>query len=173
MGIPSQAINQIMTLTEQEKAYIAGLFDGEGCVGYYNRGTIKNVSYHSASVIVTMTDPRPITWLKTKTGMGNISVGVKSGNRRNAYSWQLSNQKQIIEFLSTIRPFLMVKADQVDLLFQLWQEEEETLPEGPGRITEKVVKRREEAVTEIKNLKSVVYVVEGVETRRAESSIRH
>lgn len=159
-----------MILTETDKAYIAGIIDGEGCIGYYNRGSHKGVPYHSASVHISMTDPRPIKWLKDKVGYGTVSFVTKSGNRRNVYSWQLSNQSELKEFLKTIRPFLLLKGDQVDLLFDLWNVED-TLPKGHGSVTPEVVQYRTDIAAKIKTLKTVSHIVEGVETRRAESSI--
>lgn len=151
-------------ITETDKAYLAGLFDGEGCIGYYNRGTIKGKSYHSASVTISMTDLRPLDWLKKLVGYGKISFITKSGNRRNVYSWQLSNQTDIKDFLTMIRPFLKLKADQVDLLFELWEEESSF----NRKLTPAIIDRREDLVRKMKELKRS-HVVEGVETRRAGS----
>lgn len=156
-----------MNLTETEKAYLAGLFDGEGCVGYYKRGSHKGVPYHSASVHICMTDSRPVKWVMEKVGHGNISFSIKSGNRHNVYSWQLSHQSHVREFLLAIRPYLLLKADQVDLLFGLWTIEDE-LPKGHYSVSPSVVSRREELFLKMKQIKTV-RAPEGVETRRAGS----
>ena len=162
MGIPSQATYQTMILTEAEKGYLAGLFDGEGCIGYYCRYT-KRIPYHSASLHICMTDRRAPEWILNKVGYGHISFCKKSGNRRSVYSWQLCNKPQIQEILRAIRPYLMVKADQVDLLFTLWKAEEAF----PVRtISSDLVKLRQITMDQISYLKKAV--VEGVETRRAE-----
>ncbi|MCA1841303.1 MAG: hypothetical protein LC723_13435 [Actinobacteria bacterium] len=159
-----------MTLTETDKAYLAGLFDGEGCVGYYNRGITKGVAYHSASVSICMTDLRPIQWVLDVVGYGAISFSEKPESRRKVCSWQLTNQKQIRELLAALRPYLKLKAEQVDVLLALYEVEDQ-LPKGPGSVTPEVVTRRQEVVAAMKSMKRAVYVVEGVETRRAGTSL--
>lgn len=154
-----------MNLTEAEKGYLAGIFDGEGCVGYYTRFT-KGVPYHSASLHICMTDKRPITWIMDKIGYGYVSFSEKSGKRKSVYSWQLCNKPQIQEVLKAIRPYLTGKGDQVDLLFTLWSIED-TFP--TRTITPELILLRQNTADRIKSLKRTF--VEGVETRQAESSI--
>lgn len=157
-----------MDLTDTDKAYLAGLFDGEGCVGYYPRHA-KGVPYHSASLHLTSTDPRVISWLLGKVGCGKVSVKNPKDHRKTSYNWQLSNKTDIAEVLGAIRPYLIIKADQVDLLFSLWKAEE---PLHKGRVTPELITLRQKAVDDIKHLKGLSYtvtMVEGVETRRAGS----
>lgn len=153
-----------MKLTDAEKGYLAGLFDGEGCVGYYRRYT-KGISYHSASLHICSTDLRAIEWVATKVGYGNVT-STQNGTRKVAYSWQLCNKPQVEEVLKMIRPYLIIKADQADALFTLWKIEE-TLPKGYKSLTPETIALRQRMADEIKRLKRCVF--EGVETRRAES----
>ena len=155
-----------MNLTDIEKGYLAGLLDGEGCVGYYTRLT-KGVPYHSASLHICMTDPRPAEWLMEQVGYGKVSFSFKPEGHKPVYSWQLCKQPQIKEVLIAIRPFLLVKGDQVDVLLKLW-EHEETLPKR--QVTTEVIRFRQQVADEMKRLKTVIPAfVESVETRRAES----
>lgn len=155
-----------MTLTDTEKGYFAGLLDGEGCVGYYTRFT-KGIPYHSASLHICMTDPRPAQWLMEKVGYGKISFSLKGGNRKSVYSWQLCNRSQIQEVLRMLRPFLLVKGDQVDALIRLW-EFEENLPKR--QLTTSIIEFRQQIADEMKRLKTEIVVFpERVETRRAGS----
>ena len=163
MPIPSQAAFQNMKLTDAEIGYLAGLFDGEGCVGYYSRST-KGVPYHSASLHICMTDKRAPEWIMNTVGYGKISVSEKPGNNRTVYSWQLCNKPQIQEVLRMIRPYLVVKADQVDALMALW-EAETTFPSR--KVSTELIAIRQNAMNHIRELKQVS--AEGVETRRAES----
>lgn len=155
-----------MNLTETDKAYLAGLLDGEGCVGYYTRHT-KGVLYHSASLHICMTDPRPAQWIIQVAGCGRVSFSLKPAGRKPVYSWQLCNQPEIRQLLSLIRPFLKVKGEQVDVLVQLW-EHEDTLPKR--KVTPEVIIYRQRVANEMKRLKTVDG--EGVETRR-EASVIH
>lgn len=155
-----------MNLSETDKAYFAGLLDGEGCVGYYTRYT-KGVPYHSASLHICMTDPRPAQWIVETIGCGKVSFSLKSEGRKPVYSWQLCNQPHIRQLLMAIRPFLKVKGEQADVLLRLW-EHEDVLPKR--RITPEVIKYRQRVADEVKRLKMVGG--EGVETRR-EGSVIH
>ena len=138
-----------MNLTEIEKAYLAGLFDGEGCVGYYKRMT-KQVPYHSASLHVCMTDPRPVQWVMDKVSYGKISISYKANSRRTVYSWQLCNKPQIQEVLEAIRPYLIVKGDQVDVILSHWKLEER-LPKG---VTPELIAQRESVIERLRILKA-------------------
>lgn len=141
-----------MQLTDSDRAYLAGLFDGEGCVGYYERMT-HNIPYHSASLHVCMTDPRPVQWLQAVTGLGKISVTYPK-QKRPVFQWQLCKRKDIRQVLEAIRPFLKIKGDQADLLFALW-EAEDKLPKGHNSVTAELLKFREEVARRIKALKTV------------------
>ncbi len=154
-----------MNLTEAEKGYLAGLFDGEGCIGYYERCT-KNVPYHSASLHICMTEKHAVEWIMKRVGYGKISFSEKSGNRKSVWSWQLCNKPQILEVLLFIRPYLLVKAEQVDVVLALW-ETEKTFPARV--VSDELINLRKEAMNTMRLLKRAP--VEGVETRQAESSI--
>jgi hypothetical protein len=136
-----------MKLTDAEIAYLAGIFDGEGCVGYYQRGD----RYHSASLHIASTDPRITQWIMDKLGCGSVSIRPASGRCKTAYSWQLCNRAEIQQVLSMIRPWLCSKGDQVDLLFSLWEWESSQLPR---KVTPKLLARRTAVAQEMKDLKS-------------------
>lgn len=154
-----------MKLTDTDKAYFAGLLDGEGCVGYYAR-TSKNVMYHSASLHICMTDPRPAQWIMGTLRCGRVSFSLKPGNRKPVYSWQLCNQPEIRQLLMIIRPFLLVKGEQVDVILHLWELEDS---DPKRKLTPAIIKRRQYVADEVKRLKMVGG--EGVETRREGSAI--
>jgi len=117
-----------------------------------------------------MTDNRPVQWVFDTVDCGSISFSEKSGGRRKVCSWQLTNQKQIRAFLKAIRPYLKLKSDQVDVLLAFW-DAEDLLLKGHGSVTQEVVETRSHLVNIMKNLKRAVHDVEGVETRRAGTSI--
>ena len=152
-GIPSQALQNVMKLSETEKAYLAGLFDGEGCVGYYSRGVSKEVQYHSASLHIAMTDPKAITWLMDKLSVGKVSIIAHSGRRKTVYSWQVCRKAHVREILELIRPYLLTKADQVELLLKLLAMED-AVSGGHGSLTPTVLAFRQHVTNELKRLKT-------------------
>ena len=158
-------------MTELDKAYLAGIFDGEGCVGYYNATptSSKRPAYHHAAVIITMTDPRIIQWVKEITGLGKVSSSIKTKPRRTAYSWCIGKKTDVIAFLSIIRPYLKLKGDQVDVLLAHFALEADYV-QRHGSVTPEIVESRQQITDTLKRMKRDI-VVEGVETRRAGSSI--
>lgn len=107
-----------MDLKETEKAYLAGLFDGEGSVGYYN-GCVY--------ITITNTDAAVFSWIRSITSIGIIKSRSRVGSlgKRPTWEWSVRNKQDGRVVLEAMRPFLIIKASQVDLLFSLWDAEEE------------------------------------------------
>ena len=137
-----------MNLTETEKAYLAGIFDGEGSVGYYLKG---KSGYHTAQVAIYNCDPRVMDWIRDKVKFGSISTNQKTG-KYIGWSWICNSNRQVTEFLTTIRPYLIVKSDQVDLLLSLRDAEQEIRSEF--RLSPEVLALRERTVEQLKLLKT-------------------
>ena len=148
-------------LLDTEKAYIAGLFDGEGCVTL-----TKSRNHHQPRILISNSDIRVIEWLQTKLPFGRYKA-INSKNIRNSHTvwvWALGSKDNVKLFLILIRPYLIIKADQADLLLSLLDAEQETIREpitkkGPGRsfLPVDVVKRREETFNELRRLKTANY----------------
>ena len=111
-------------LTDAEKAYLAGIVDGEGSIGYYFH---KSKNRYEATLSIVNTDPRLMAWIKEKVGIGNFVSARKqdaSGRRKHvAHVWRINNRPRVKEFLEAITPFLVVKQDQAQLLLNLWASE--------------------------------------------------
>lgn len=132
----------MMIPTETEIAYVAGLFDGEGCVSiYYTTEPRNGKSYHNMHVRIANTDLAVLEWVQERFG-GKIhqnQPGGKGGTRPG-YVLQWSN-KSIVPFLATILPYLIIKreAAEIGLAFR-------TLKKNPGRngLAPEIVEGREE-----------------------------
>lgn len=134
-------------LSDVECAYLAGLFDGEGTIGYYD---YRN--RHESTVMITNTDPRVMNWLLEKIGYGTVSTIRNTYNRRKhvVHHWRISNKPRVTDFLEAIQPYLIIKKDQADLLLNLWRLEST----GKNRITPVLKKRRDETMRQLKLLKT-------------------
>jgi hypothetical protein len=134
-------------LSEPEKAYLAGIFDGEGTIGYYD---FRN--RHESTVMITNADPRLMSWLLERIGYGNVHTVKKAYHRRKhiVHHWRISNRPRVYEFLEAIVPYLIVKKDQAELLLNLWKIENP----GKNRITPAVKARRDATVEQLKALKT-------------------
>lgn len=140
-------------ITEVEKAYIAGLFDGEGTIGYYFKGKLRT---HVAQLAIYNTDPRVMVWLRNILPSGGVypNSRIKTGRKRG-WQWMLSSRPCVEQFIRAIRPYLVIKADQVDLILALW-EAEDKLKRG-RRISDNVKQLRQDAELQLKMLKTAQY----------------
>jgi len=113
--------------------YIAGFFDGEGSIGIYHHGKIKQ-GFHLRTQLTNNQNKNTeklMSYLVDKFG-GNLSEQVTlSGKTR--YNWQLNSDKAIF-FLRKIEPYLILKKDQAIIVIN-WQEQRpERVRDDRGRI---------------------------------------
>lgn len=92
-------------LTNRFLSYIAGLFDGEGCIRYSDR---------SLRVSITSCYPVHLHKIMDLLGMGRISKHPPSGNRRTCFKLCMDGVTALA-FIKLIRPYLIEKAYQADL----------------------------------------------------------
>lgn len=105
-------------MSAQSLAYLAGFFDGEGCimVGKGKHSDCKNGANHTLMVSATQIDRRPLDLFLEKFG-GSIILDktAASGEWRQksnpVWRWKCSN-RVAIEALRSMEPFLIVKKEQ-------------------------------------------------------------
>lgn len=148
--------------SDAELAYAAGLIDGEGCIGVYNtrpKASTKAAHFQS-TVRVCMKTPEPILWLWDRWPFQREIAKTKGGPTKPGpyFTWQARN-KQAEEFLQQVRPFLVLKGPQADVLlefaeFRRVQREAHPrhLPYTPEMLTERLV-----YVDKLKALKRPIY----------------
>lgn len=108
---------ELLGTTEQEISYLAGLFDGEGCVTV-SRGVRKGKERIKSRISVGMTTPEPLFIYKRIFG-GAISVKEpKKKNWKTCYDWHLQGKKVEL-FLRVIEPYVLVKKDKLLLSLSL------------------------------------------------------
>lgn len=101
----------ISSVPELERAYAAGLFDGEGCVSVYQ----TSFKSDALTVRVTNTSWALIDFLYSRWG-GNLShrVANKETNKQAVWYWSLA-ANQALRFLDDVYPFLKTKRPQAKL----------------------------------------------------------
>jgi hypothetical protein len=116
-------------------AYSAGLFDGEGTVGVYRikngRKTISGEKFYWTTRLTITGTYRPvIEKLHSFFKYGSVSLQKKQALQRTpsrtydpklckqCWRWQITNKTNIELFLNQIRPLLMEKAEQVDIVLK-------------------------------------------------------
>lgn len=104
-------------LTLEEKCYLAGFVDGEGCLCVYRRwhtnnlnGRVNKWTGFTISLCLTSTNPSILPFLKGIIGYGSISEKNKKGNRKQAWEYRICGL-QAQKIVEQIFPFLHIKRD--------------------------------------------------------------
>lgn len=131
-------------------AYLAGIFDGEGCTSLYQNRRKLDTKYVVSFVKCQMCEPQGVQLLLKEFG-GSISY-VRHTNKkaRNAYHWQLYGRKQVRHCLKTLLPYLVIKKQIAFKVIQ-WCDLMDGYA-GSRRLPEDVLKRREELYHDVKKL---------------------
>ena len=147
-SVPQPALSK---MTENEKAYIAGLLDGEGCISISKSKPSKGCVSPSYldRVHITNTDKRMIDFLIKTTGIGFVTeTQPKNRKHKKRYDWVLS-KGAYIEFLNEISPFLIIKKEQSEMLLKY----RETFMEfSYGRKTKDILEKREFCYQKLKEM---------------------
>ena len=107
-----------IVLSETEKAYIAGIVDGEGTV------SIGFTSTHCARVYVANTNMKLIEWLQRRVGGRIKTVPRSHPNHKTVYYWRPSHRLALV-LLGEIRPYLVIKDQQSELVVRFFRERDE------------------------------------------------
>jgi hypothetical protein len=101
----------VRTMDPVETAWVAGIFEGEGCATYSRR---------QPQITINMSDLDIIQRVKRLVGAGNIVVderGLKRSGRKTMYNWRISAQSEVLDFLAQILPQLgsrrTLKAEEI------------------------------------------------------------
>jgi hypothetical protein len=154
-------------LTDTDKAYAAGLFDGEGCVELFMRPTGRNKAGNLDNSIrcalsVSGTDQRPLQWLLETFGgyIQEHTHAERTGNRPSG-RWLVTSAKADV-FAEAIHPYLKVKQEQIEIWMQV-----RTMVYSRGRISGKrqlpdeEVALRRSLVSDLRALKKIARKPDG------------
>lgn len=114
---PKSTVNN---LKETERAYIAGMIDGDGSICKCKNRTnfILKVRIHNSDKIL-------MDWLKNTIGTGNIhylppsieSKGFKHTKTR--WTFDISSKVDVLRLLEQIYPYLIIKKQKAGILINL------------------------------------------------------
>ena len=107
------------TLTHIEKSYIAGFFDGEGCISIY-RLTNKKASWakyrYDLQVFMYNNDENVIRWIHEKMGFGKVRIQKRpQGKEWKPNYFVRFTSKMAKAFLEEIFEYLKVKQERARL----------------------------------------------------------
>lgn len=102
--------------------YVAGLFDGEGCIciqKVWVPGKYEKYCRTRMRIFITTTNLPVIKLLQKWFGKGNFSEkGSLKNGWKAAYDWRLNSKKDMIDFLNRIKDHVVIKREQVQLALQ-------------------------------------------------------
>lgn len=101
-------------LTETDKAYLAGIIDGEGTI------TVSKGKYDNRvmAVAVVMCDKEAVDMLYAEFGGCLFYVEKSNPKWNNSWRWAVKSQKAKV-FLESVLPYLRVKRRQAEAAIEL------------------------------------------------------
>lgn len=122
-------------------AYLAGFFDGEGCIAIVKgKNHLGNVQY-SLRAIVSNTNDYVLHLYKFSFGGRIQKRKYKKPEWRDCYAWELSSTRAY-DFLKCVYPYLMLKKAQADLAFE-FQENQSKYDGSNLKLSDKELSMRE------------------------------
>lgn len=108
-------------MDETDKAYSAGIIDGEGCIAIQTgRQTSGQPSYQPLIEVTTIDD---VLAPYMQQQWGGWLLRRKASARLSArWMWGLTGHRNIIWFLQMIRPYLKLKGEQADVVIEFCTE---------------------------------------------------
>ena len=110
-------------MRRDDAIYLAGLFDGEGCVQFhrrYRRVRAKKKPYNAltCTLDIAMTDKATIEYVKKITGFGSVCKRIKNkspsskSHWKDQWRWNVSH-RQAYEVARHIAPFAVTKQEKL------------------------------------------------------------
>ena len=133
-----------LSLNEVEKAYIAGIVDGEGTIGLWRHH--KN---ETASPMVTIANNSLdlLQWIQSKVGGNICSKKKRQAHHGDSYALSLKQDRAIC-FLNEIKSYLIIKKQQAELITG----EYKTVTHRAGKYTPEMLVKKEALVAKIRKL---------------------
>ena len=108
-------------MKEIDKAYIAGLFDGEGSVSYYQRkekrkGKKKAYNYWMIRCELSMTDQYVVEWMHKTLGFGTLTKRLPTKSwkgKKTQWRWRCG-YRDALTFAKLLWPHVQVKLHKIE-----------------------------------------------------------
>lgn len=128
-----------------EKAYLAGLVDGEGTVTLSRKHSNETPS---PEVSIANNSLQLLGWVKNVVGTGKITSKRKNKpHHAQSYTWSIRDNK-VISFLDEIKNYLIVKKQQAKLITKKYK----ACTPRNGKYTPEMLERKLQLVAQIRKL---------------------
>jgi len=104
--------------TKSKLAYFAGLIDGDGtiCISVAYEGTKQQVTKPYMSI--GCTTPEICKWAAKHFGGSQFQYERPDPKHKDVYHWKIASNEALTEIVSQIRPYLLIKRPQADILLE-------------------------------------------------------
>ena len=99
--------------------WLAAVIDCEGWVGMYESTRKNGQKVYTVGIGVGNTKKELINKLRSLTGMGKIYYIQLPAPAKHKWTWMITRRLEFKRILKTIRPYLLLKQRQADLLLKL------------------------------------------------------
>jgi hypothetical protein len=115
-------LDKVMALTKEERAYMAGFFDGEGCVSI---STVKDAQ-HICVLTISQKRMAILSWFHDIFG-GSLFVRRRMQKQETRLGvWSTGDANTIRVFHRIVKPYLRVKAEEFELVVAFLNSPEST-----------------------------------------------
>ena len=140
--------NQKNTLTNEQLAWLAGFFDGEGSI-IIGKSGIGRSNYLQLAISICQTRLIPLRVFKEHFGG---SLYYRDEDKKWSWLWQLGGRKAS-DFLESIKPFLIVKAEEADIAIEFQKLKTRN---NKKRLTKEEIRQRESLSNALRDVRSQI-----------------
>ena len=131
-------------MNQVEKAYLAGIVDGEGTVTLSRHH--KNET-PAPCVSVANNDLRLLKWIKNRVGGVIVTKKKYKIHHNDSYAWSI-RQDRAIRFLKEIKQYLIIKKQQAELITKSYK----MVTHRAGKYSQAMLTRKNKLVAKIRAL---------------------
>jgi hypothetical protein len=124
----------VSMLTTNELAYIAGLFDGEGCIQYKQvmdtkrKNKPKRYKVWRITMEISMVDETLIRWVHEKLDVGTVLINIKNKSPSSKPHWKTQwrwrcGYRQAYKVCKMLWPYIQLKLPQVEKIIDHYEPE--------------------------------------------------
>jgi hypothetical protein len=134
----------VIPLEKIEKAYIAGIVDGEGTVTLMRHHKNETPTPY---VTVANNNLPLLKWIRSRVGGLILRKKKKEPHHKDSYTWVVC-QDRVLRFLKEIKQYLIIKRQQAELITAKYK----AVTNRSGRYTPKMLERKNRLVAKIREL---------------------
>lgn len=137
-----------MRVSKEDRVYIAGFFDGEGCISSHINRNVK--------IIIAQKFPNILRHIYEVIKLGKIWECYSHTQSSLSYQLRVTSQKQVRNFIDLILPYTLIKKRQLEIAIKLMNRPK--FRRGQGiRITKKEKIQRQLLRNKLSKLKKQDY----------------